>query len=78
MPAVSLIDTAALICCVECMRNSKNVFLLIRNLEKHKFVARAAVGDTYPGEELLMTVSSTFNADMLSVFVSFGGLLHQC
>ena len=67
MPAVPLIDKAALICCVEYMRNSKKASPLISNLEKHKFDARAAVGDTFPGEELWISVSSTSNVDTLSL-----------
>ena len=31
----------------------------------HKFDARAAVGDTFPGEELWISVSSTSNVDTL-------------
>ena len=65
--AVPLIDKAALICCVEYMRNSKKASPLISNLEKHKFDARAAVGDTFPGEELWISVSSTSNVDTLSL-----------
>ena len=67
MPAVPLIDKRALICCVEYMRNSKKASPLISNLEKHKFDARAAVGDTFPGEELWISVSSTSNVDTLSL-----------
>ena len=67
MPAVPLVDKAALICCVEYMRNSKKASPLISNLEKHKFDARAAVGDTFPGEELWISVSSTSNVDTLSL-----------
>ena len=33
----------------------------------HKFDARAAVGDTFPGEELWISVSSTSNVDTLSL-----------
>ena len=65
--ASQCIDKAALICCVEYMRNSKKASPLISNLEKHKFDARAAVGDTFPGEELWISVSSTSNVDTLSL-----------
>ena len=33
----------------------------------HKFDARAAVGDAFPGEELWISVSSTSNVDTLSL-----------